>query len=268
MSGDLDVLAQGALPAEAPSDDSAQDQASDDGQGRAAAAAEYEGFSEEELGTLIDQRVARIEQRLDALFRGMQGLTDRNLAATQKEIASVRAEMGLLRKFAEQNLDPDTLAEFERQQREASFQERERELRAAEDALRQRVVEQAPAPDASRQAQADYFNDVVLPDLEDYAKEQGVDLLTLSNAGRLPSQLRPTARDKTGWRTYIKQVRDLIDEESARIEKAAKPRARIDTTVPGVAGTPNTQELIKRSARGEHMTTAELAQLREALGRL
>lgn len=260
MSGDQEVfdITATALP---PGDDG--DQADDGGQETTGRTGSSSGgasasYTEEELAALFEQRVTprlaqQMQDQLNRLYQGVQGLTDRQAAAMQKRIDALEGKIAFINQYVEDSWDEERVAEFRRKQRDAELTARERELDARQAAALEAANRAAQQPDAdlAQAAVERYFANYVQPELDEYAKEQGVDLLTL--ADRVPQQLRALANGDPDWRGYTKEVKRLIDAAAAEAERAARvarPRATVDATRPAGGGLSN-EAVWKAYGRGE-----------------
>lgn len=273
MSGEQDVFDNGVMAEELPPSE-AEDQSSDAG------TAAYESMTEDYLVNLLDQRNARIvadfrqelAQHREEQRRQIQGMTDRQLAASQKRIDALEQKLAVAIQYAEEMSDPERVAALRAQQaqaeRDRELAERDRELaelKAERDALRERqnATPQERAEAVSEEADLQrWFNEEAAVRLQRYAANAGVSLSDAAIQSKWPRVMPTRADGKVDRLAFEDSIQALIDaaaEAKEREAKVTRPRATPDTTRPSGAGGRNATELLAAFARGEIGFSREVA---------
>ncbi len=226
-SGDLDdaaLLSTGA---------SAGEQAQPDGepgqQAKPAAAPAIPALTLDDVEATLARHLTGMRAEMSANYRGAQSATGKLVAKIERENADLRE---LVHEMARATIPEETLAALTKKQQDAATKERETELMAQVTALSQVNAQQAAA---QQQGGDPVWNTVILPELEAYAAEQGVNLEAVSKAGALPGRVVPTAKDPTGWLGYKKAAIAAIDAAANRADKAAEPKPKAPSARPAAA---------------------------------
>jgi hypothetical protein len=258
MSGEQEVFDNGVMAEELPPSE-VEDQSS--GAGTAA----YESMTEDYLVSLLDQKNARIvqdfrqelAQHREEQRRQIQGMTDRQLAASQKRIDVLEQKLAVAIQYAEEMSDPERVAALRAQQAQAERDREIAEIKAERDALRERANATPQERDEAAAEQADlqrWFNEEAAVRLQRYATNAGVNLQDAAIQSKWP-RVMPTRADgrvdRVAFEDAIQALIDAAADQSERAAKVNRPRATPDTTRPAGAGSSNPANIIAAYARGD-----------------